>query len=80
MAERMSILIARPYRSGTGDDPEKMAANVHIMESYALTIFRKGHVPLLGEWFALPLLEVAGLKQVGAKFTMKFFILSPSAY
>ena len=61
----MMILIAGPYRSGTGDDPEKMAANVHLMESFALPIFRMGHVPVLGEWFALPLLQLAGSKQVG---------------
>jgi ADP-ribose pyrophosphatase len=27
------ILIAGPYRSGTGDDPAKMHANVEFMES-----------------------------------------------
>jgi len=59
------ILIAGPYRSGTGDDPEKMAANVRLMESYALPIFRMGHIPLLGEWFALPLVHLADSKQVG---------------
>lgn len=61
----MMILIAGPYRSGTGDDPEKMAANVQYMESFALPIFRLGHIPVLGEWFALPLLHLAGSKQVG---------------
>lgn len=61
----MMILIAGPYRSGTGDDPEKMAANVQFMESFALPIFRLGHIPVLGEWFALPLLHLAGSKQVG---------------
>ena len=61
----MMILIAGPYRSGTGDDPEKMAANVQYMESHALPIFRLGHIPVLGEWFALPLLHLAGSKQVG---------------
>jgi ADP-ribose pyrophosphatase len=61
----MMILIAGPYRSGTGDDPEKMAANVKLMESYALPIFRLGHIPVLGEWFALPLVHLAGSKQVG---------------
>ena len=61
----MMILIAGPYRSGTGDDPEKMAANVHFMESFALPIFRLGHIPVLGEWFALPLVQLAGSKQVG---------------
>lgn len=61
----MMILIAGPYRSGTGDDPEKMAANVRSMESYALPIFRLGHIPVLGEWFALPLVHLAGSQQVG---------------
>jgi hypothetical protein len=61
----MMILIAGPYRSGTGDDPEKMSANVQHMESYALPVFRLGHIPVLGEWFALPLLHLAGSKQVG---------------
>ena len=58
------ILIAGPYRSGTGDDPEKMAANVQHMESFALPIFRLGHIPVLGEWIALPLLHLAGSKKV----------------
>jgi hypothetical protein len=61
----MMILIAGPYRSGTGDDPEKMAANVNAMEALALPIFRLGHIPVLGEWFALPLVKLAGSKQIG---------------
>lgn len=65
MAKPMMILIAGPYRSGTGDEPQKMAANVQLMESYALPIFRLGHIPVLGEWFALPLVHLAGSKQVG---------------
>jgi ADP-ribose pyrophosphatase len=65
LAKTLMILIAGPYRSGTGDDPEKMAANVRLMESYALPLFRLGHIPVLGEWFALPLLHLAGSKQAG---------------
>jgi hypothetical protein len=65
LAKSMMILIAGPYRSGTGDDPEKMAANVHFMESFALPIFRLGHIPVLGEWYALPLLQLAGSRQIG---------------
>lgn len=61
----MLILIAGPYRSSTNDDPKKIAANVHFMESFALPIFRKGHIPLLGEWFALPLVALAGSKKIG---------------
>ncbi len=61
----MMILIAGPYRSGTNDDPEKIQANVHFMETFALPIFHKGHIPLLGEWFALPLVALAGSKEIG---------------
>ncbi len=61
----MMVLIAGPYRSGTNDDPEKIQQNVHFMESFALPIFRKGHIPVLGEWFALPLLALAGSKEIG---------------
>jgi len=64
-SQGLMILIAGPYRSGTGDDPAKMAANVHAMEAYALPLFRAGHLPVLGEWFALPLLQLAGSQQVG---------------
>ena len=65
LTNSMMILIAGPYRSGTGDDPEKLAANVHFMESFALPIFRMGHIPVLGEWYALPLLGLAGSKRIG---------------
>jgi hypothetical protein len=61
----MMILIAGPYRSGTGDDPELIRKNVREMESYALPIFRLGHIPMLGEWLALPLVELAGSKRIG---------------
>jgi hypothetical protein len=61
----LAILIAGPYRSGTGDDPEKMAANVRAMEAYALPLFRAGHVPIVGEWLALPLVALAGSARVG---------------
>ena len=65
MTDRLMILIAGPYRSGTGDDPNKIAANVQAMEAHALPIFRKGHIPVLGEWFALPLVSLAGSEQTG---------------
>jgi hypothetical protein len=73
----LMILIAGPYRSGTNDDPAKMAANVHAMESYALPLFRAGHLPVLGEWFALPMLQLAGSREVGdAPFTEIFHPVS----
>lgn len=61
----LMILVAGPYRSGTGDDPAKMARNVAVMEAYALPLFRAGHVPMLGEWVALPLTHLAGSQAVG---------------
>src|SRR5512147_1116248 len=35
------------------------------MESFALPLFRAGHVPIVGEWLALPLVALAGSKRVG---------------
>jgi hypothetical protein len=59
------ILIAGPYRSGTGDDPARMAENLRNLESVALPLYRAGHLPLIGEWVALPLLREAGSKRPG---------------
>lgn len=59
------ILVAGPYRSGTGDDARKMADNVRAMEAYALPLFRAGHLPVVGEWLALPLVALAGSRRVG---------------
>ena len=61
----MFILISGPYRSGTNDDPQKMQQNLDNMEAMALPIFRKGHVPIIGEWFAHPLLKLAGSTKPG---------------
>jgi hypothetical protein len=61
----LMILIAGPYRSGTGDDPHKLSANVKAMESFALPLFRAGHIPIVGEWLALPLVALAGSETIG---------------
>jgi hypothetical protein len=61
----MLILIAGPYRSGTGDNPELMAENLSRLEGVALPLFRAGHVPVIGEWLALPLLRQAGSRSPG---------------
>lgn len=42
-----------------------MQGNVQVMEAYALPLFRAGHIPVLGEWFALPLVSLAGSQRVG---------------
>ncbi len=59
------ILIAGPYRSGTNDDPALMQKNLERLESVALPLFRMGHIPMIGEWVALPLLKHAGGKKPG---------------
>jgi hypothetical protein len=56
----MLILIAGPYKSGTNGDPAAMAANLRKLEEAAWPIFQAGHVPMIGEWVALPVLHSAG--------------------
>ncbi len=56
----MLILIAGPYRSGTGGDPRAMAANLERLEAAAWPVFEAGHIPMIGEWVALPVLRAAG--------------------
>ena len=63
--KRLLILIAGPYRSGTGDDPQKMAANLRQLEQASWPIFQAGHVPMIGEWVALPIWQVAGGQTIG---------------
>jgi hypothetical protein len=60
MVVGMLILIAGPYRSGTGDNPELMARNLARLEEAAWPIFRSGHLPMIGEWVALPVVRGAG--------------------
>ena len=60
MSRPLLILIAGPYRSGTGDDPALMAKNLAKLEEAAWPIFQRGHVPMIGEWVALPVLSSAG--------------------
>jgi hypothetical protein len=61
----MLILIAGPYRSGTNDDPEKMDANLKVLEAPSPALFAAGHVPMIGEWVALPIWHAAGGQKVG---------------
>ena len=64
-ADSLLVLVAGPYRSGTGDDPAKLAANVAKMNEAALAVYRAGHLPVTGEALALPLIELAGSERVG---------------
>jgi hypothetical protein len=54
------VLIAGPYRSGTNGDPAAMEANLRRLEEAAWPVFAAGHVPMIGEWVALPVLSSAG--------------------
>ena len=65
MSEPLMILVAGPYRSGTNDDPALIEANAAAMTQAALDLFRLGHLPVMGEWFALPLIEAAGSTGIG---------------
>ncbi|HZG06420.1 MAG TPA: DUF4406 domain-containing protein [Streptomyces sp.] len=67
------ILVAGPYRSGTGDDPRKLEANVRAMNRAALALFRAGHLPVTGEALALPLLETAGSTRPGDALFQEIF-------
>jgi hypothetical protein len=60
MASPLLILIAGPYRSGTDGDPQLIARNLARLEGAAWPIFRSGHIPMIGEWVALPVLRGAG--------------------
>jgi len=61
----LMILVAGPYRSGTNDDPTLIARNVAAMTDASLQLFRAGHLPVMGEWYALPLIEHAGSTGIG---------------
>jgi hypothetical protein len=71
------ILVAGPYRSGTADEPARLAANVDAMNRAALEVYRRGHLPVTGEALALPLIQLAGSTRAGdAVFTEIFHPLS----
>ena len=58
--EPLLVFIAGPYRSGTGDRDDLIAANVQAMQDTAVAVADMGHVPMLGEWVTVPLIEAAG--------------------
>ncbi|MGI5281330.1 DUF4406 domain-containing protein [Streptomyces rochei] len=74
--KRMLILIAGPYRSGTDGDPRAMAANLARLEAAAWPVFAAGHLPVIGEWIALPVLRSAG---AGPTDAMADQVLYPTA-
>lgn len=61
----MMVLVAGPYRAGTGDDPVLVARNVAAMEACVMPLYEAGHLPVLGEWLALPMVRLAGSVRPG---------------
>jgi hypothetical protein len=60
MSESLLILISGPYLSGTDGDEAKIRKNLEAMEAYALPLFKKGHLGMVGEWAAWPVIKSAG--------------------
>jgi len=60
LSKPLLVLIAGPYLSGTEGDPQKIARNRERLESYALPIYERGHLPMVREWMALPIIHAAG--------------------
>lgn len=54
----MWIMIAGPYRFGAPSAAERQR-NLDLLNEAALTVFEKGHVPLIGVNLALPIIAVA---------------------
>lgn len=66
------ILIAGPYRSGTNGDSKRIAHNLRMLERAAYAVYERGHLPLIGEWLALPLAREAGSTSVGDTISEAF--------
>lgn len=66
------VLIAGPYMSGTGGDPARIVANRARLEGHALPVYQRGHLPLVGEWMALPIIHAAGGKVHGDEVFQRY--------
>jgi len=71
-SQPLIILIAGPYRSGTNDDPALIQKNLDRLESIALPIFEAGHIPMIGEWVALPIMKHAGSKSLADSVAARY--------
>jgi hypothetical protein len=60
VSKPLLVLIAGPYLSGTDGDPQMIARNRERLESFAFPIYERGHLPMVGEWMALPIIHAAG--------------------
>ncbi|MEM8843383.1 MAG: DUF4406 domain-containing protein [Pseudomonadota bacterium] len=53
------IMVAGPYRSGARD-AEGAEHNLRALNSAALDVLAKGHLPVIGVNMAIPMIEAAG--------------------
>ena len=66
------VLVAGPYRSGTNNEPERIERNLIRLKAAALAVYQAGHIPLIGEWVALPLAKQAGSEALGDAISEQF--------
>lgn len=74
------ILVAGPWRSGTNGDETLMRQNLARLEQAALALFERGHVPVIGEWLALPLAQAAGSEKPGDAISERFYTRSRTVW
>ncbi len=74
------VFIAGPYRSGTDDREHAIAANLARMQEAARAVAARGHLPVLGEWLSLPLIEAAGSQARGDAIWNRYFHTVPLAW
>ena len=72
ISKPLLVLVAGPYRSGTDGDPQRIRQNLQRLESHALGVYNAGHIPLIGEWVALPLAAQAGSAEVGDAISQQY--------
>lgn len=70
--KKMLVLIAGPVRSGTEGNDILIKQNLNKMEEIALNVYKRGHIPVIGEWLALPLSRAAGSQRIGDKISEEF--------
>lgn len=56
---KLLVMVAGPYTAG-GADEERRRANLRAMNSAAVSVFERGHIPIIGVNNALPVINEAG--------------------
>lgn len=65
----MWIMVSGPYTAG-GADTARRAENLRLMNEAAVSLFQRGHVPVIGVNMALPMIEAAGATDAAFKEMM----------